>query len=304
MTLVPAICTQCGSKLEVDPSREAAVCPYCKTPFITQKAINHYNTTNVTNIGSLHAEVLNVTDDNSRDNRVKSGETFIRLNDYVSAEKIFGDLTKDCPYDYRGWWGLIRVYSVDFSDMTIDGEKLSSIAQLYQKAIAVASIDEQKAIEPQYEAYYNSVREKLDALLLDTQTKIKNLETEFNRYKRDHEDQINHISEQKKKIMSPSVVLANVVNVILMIFGIWIVYNILNGVPWQSVLSLILGLLFLGAIGKGISSLIGRLIDIPSDRAREEMDAKIAKLTKELSDYTNKYTEEINRLNTIIQKAR
>ena len=202
MTLVPAICTQCGSKLEVDPSKEAAVCPYCKTPFITQKAINHYNTTNVTNIGSVHADVLNMTDDNSRDNRVKSGETFITFNDYVSAEKIFGELTKDCPYDYRGWWGLIRVYSVDFSDMTIDGEKLSSIAQLYQKAIAVASIDEQKAIEPQYEAYYNSVREKLDALLLDTQTKIKNLETEFNRYKRDHEGQINHISEQKKKLCS------------------------------------------------------------------------------------------------------
>lgn len=297
MTLVPAICTQCGSKLEVDPSREAAVCPYCKTPFITQKAINHYNTTNVTNIGSLHAEVLNVTDDNSRDNRVKSGETFIRLNDYVSAEKIFGDLTKDCPYDYRGWWGLIRVYSVDFSDMTIDGEKLSSIAQLYQKAIAVASIDEQKAIEPQYEAYYNSVREKLDALLLDTQTKIKNLETEFNRYKRDHEDQINHISEQKKKIMSPSVVLAIV---ILVIVGIAVVCGMIESGFGVGILAFFL----FGAIGKGIHSLIGRLIDIPSDRARKEMDAKIAKLTKELSDYTNKYTEEINRLNTIIQKAR
>ena len=297
MTLVPAICTQCGSKLEVDPSREAAVCPYCKTPFITQKAINHYNTTNVTNIGSLHAEVLNVTDDNSRDNRVKSGETFIRLNDYVSAEKIFGDLTKDCPYDYRGWWGLIRVYSVDFSDMTIDGEKLSSIAQLYQKAIAVASIDEKKAIEPQYEAYYNSVREKLDALLLDTQTKIKNLETEFNRYKRDHEDQINHISEQKKKIMSPSVVLAIV---ILVIVGITVVCGMIESGFGVGILAFFL----FGAIGKGIHSLIGRLIDIPSDRARKEMDAKIAKLTKELSDYTNKYTEEINRLNTIIQKAR
>ena len=297
MTLVPAICTQCGSKLEVDPSREAAVCPYCKTPFITQKAINHYNTTNVTNIGSVHAEVLNVTDDNSRDNRVKSGETFIRLNDYVSAEKIFGDLTKDCPYDYRGWWGLIRVYSVDFSDMTIDGEKLSSIAQLYQKAIAVASIDEKKAIEPQYEAYYNSVREKLDALLLDTQTKIKNLETEFNRYKRDHEDQINHISEQKKKIMSPSVVLAIV---ILVIVGIAVVCGMIESGFGVGILAFFL----FGAIGKGIHSLIGRLIDIPSDRARKEMDAKIAKLTKELSDYTNKYTEEINRLNTIIQKAR
>lgn len=297
MTLVPAICTQCGSKLEVDPSKEAAVCPYCKTPFITQKAINHYNTTNVTNIGSVHADVLNMTDDNSRDNRVKSGETFITFNDYVSAEKIFGELTKDCPYDYRGWWGLIRVYSVDFSDMTIDGEKLSSIAQLHQKAIAVASIDEQKAIEPQYEAYYNSVREKLDALLLDTQTKIKNLETEFNRYKRDHEDQINHISEQKKKIMSPSVVLAIV---ILVIVGITVVCGMIESGFGVGILAFFL----FGAIGKGIHSLIGRLIDIPSDRARKEMDAKIAKLTKELSDYTNKYTEEINRLNTIIQKAR
>ena len=297
MTLVPAICTQCGSKLEVDPGKEAAICPYCKTPFITQKAINHYSTTNVTNIGRLHAEVVNMTDDSSRDNRVKAGETFISLNDYVSAEKTFSDLTKDCPYDYRGWWGLIRVYSVDFSDMTIDGEKLSSIAQLYQKAIAVASIDEQKAIEPQYEAYYNSVREKLDALLLDTQTKIKNLETEFNRYKRDHEDQINHISEQKKKIMSPSVVLAIV---ILVIVGIAVVCGMIESGFGVGILAFFL----FGAIGKGIHSLIGRLIDIPSDRARKEMDAKIAKLTKELSDYTNKYTEEINRLNTIIQKAR
>ena len=297
MTLVPAICTQCGSKLEVDPSREAAVCPYCKTPFITQKAINHYSTTNVTNIDRFHAEVVNMTDDSSRDNRVKAGETFISLNDYYSAAKIFGDLTKDCPYDYRGWWGLIRVYSVDFSDMTIDGEKLSSIAQFYQNAIAVASIDEQKAIEPQYEAYYNSVREKLDALLLDTQTKIKNLETEFNRYKRDHEDQINHISEQKKKIMSPSVVLAIV---ILVIVGISAVCGTIESGLGVGILVFIV----FGAIGKGIHSLIGPLINIPSDRAREKMDAKIAKLTKELRDYTNKYTEEINRLNTIIQKAR
>ena len=297
MTLVPAICTQCGSKLEVDPGKEAAICPYCKTPFITQKAINHYSTTNVTNIDRFHAEVVNMTDDSSRDNRVKAGETFISLNDYVSAEKTFSDLTKDCPYDYRGWWGLIRVYSVDFSDMTIDGEKLSSIAQFYQNAIAVASIDEQKAIEPQYEAYYNSVREKLDALLLDTQTKIKNLETEFNRYKRDHEDQINHISEQKKKIMSPSVVLAIV---ILVIVGISAVCGTIESGLGVGILVFIV----FGAIGKGIHSLIGPLINIPSDRAREKMDAKIAKLTKELRDYTDKYTEEINRLNTIIQKAR
>ena len=29
--LVPAVCTQCGAALEVDPSQEAAVCKFCNT---------------------------------------------------------------------------------------------------------------------------------------------------------------------------------------------------------------------------------------------------------------------------------
>ena len=41
--LVPAICTQCGASLEVDPSQEAAVCKYCNTPFIVEKAVQNYN---------------------------------------------------------------------------------------------------------------------------------------------------------------------------------------------------------------------------------------------------------------------
>lgn len=45
--LVPAICTQCGGQLEVDPAQEAAVCPFCGTPFIVSKAINNYNTVHV-----------------------------------------------------------------------------------------------------------------------------------------------------------------------------------------------------------------------------------------------------------------
>ena len=43
MRFVPAICSHCGGSLDVDPSQEAAVCPYCGTAFIVEKAINHYN---------------------------------------------------------------------------------------------------------------------------------------------------------------------------------------------------------------------------------------------------------------------
>ncbi len=41
--MVPAVCTQCGAKLDVDPSQDAAVCPYCGTPFLVEKAINQYS---------------------------------------------------------------------------------------------------------------------------------------------------------------------------------------------------------------------------------------------------------------------
>lgn len=52
--MVPAVCTQCGAALEVDPSQEAAVCGYCGTPFLVQKAINQYS---ITHASIEHADV-------------------------------------------------------------------------------------------------------------------------------------------------------------------------------------------------------------------------------------------------------
>lgn len=49
MPLVAAKCTQCGANLQIDSAKDAAVCPYCNTPFVTEKAINNYNTYNQNN---------------------------------------------------------------------------------------------------------------------------------------------------------------------------------------------------------------------------------------------------------------
>ncbi len=43
---VPAACPKCGGQLEVDPTQEAAICKYCGTPFIVEKAIQNYNIAN------------------------------------------------------------------------------------------------------------------------------------------------------------------------------------------------------------------------------------------------------------------
>ena len=45
MGFVPARCTQCGASIKVDESKDAGICEYCGTPFVTEKVINNYNTT-------------------------------------------------------------------------------------------------------------------------------------------------------------------------------------------------------------------------------------------------------------------
>ena len=63
-TLVPAVCTQCGAHLEVDPSKDAAVCQYCGTPFIVQKAISEYNIQHATieHVDTVRVEMKSKTE--------------------------------------------------------------------------------------------------------------------------------------------------------------------------------------------------------------------------------------------------
>ena len=55
--LVPAVCTQCGATLEVDPNQEAAVCKYCGTPFVVAKAVQNYQ---VQNARIEHVDKVNI----------------------------------------------------------------------------------------------------------------------------------------------------------------------------------------------------------------------------------------------------
>lgn len=55
MPLVSAKCTSCGANLEVDNTKDAAICPYCNTAYIVEKAINNYNITN-----NISANTVNI----------------------------------------------------------------------------------------------------------------------------------------------------------------------------------------------------------------------------------------------------
>ena len=57
MPFVNAKCTNCGAGLEVDSTKEAAICNYCGAAYIVEKAINNYQ---VENHNTIHAQVVNI----------------------------------------------------------------------------------------------------------------------------------------------------------------------------------------------------------------------------------------------------
>lgn len=54
MPFVQAKCTNCGANLEVDNSRDAAICPYCHTPYVVEKAINKKFLPNIKKVSLYH----------------------------------------------------------------------------------------------------------------------------------------------------------------------------------------------------------------------------------------------------------
>jgi predicted RNA-binding Zn-ribbon protein involved in translation (DUF1610 family) len=55
--MVPAICTQCGGKVEVDKTKAEATCPFCGSSFMIEKAVNNYN---VQYANIEHADNVNI----------------------------------------------------------------------------------------------------------------------------------------------------------------------------------------------------------------------------------------------------
>lgn len=89
MPLVPAKCPECGGNINIDSSKKAAVCEYCKQPFIVQEAINNFNTTyNIVNNNDIKADVVNVYDSSSNaDNLLVRAKDFIDSLEMDKAEE-------------------------------------------------------------------------------------------------------------------------------------------------------------------------------------------------------------------------
>lgn len=102
----PAICTQCGGLIEVDETRDAGICQFCKTPFVTEKVINNY----VTNHHTVHNITENVTkiiygnEKDEGEDYFRRGLTHLKLKDYMAAKEEFERACSKSPERAKYWF--------------------------------------------------------------------------------------------------------------------------------------------------------------------------------------------------------
>lgn len=85
---VPAKCTNCGGALQVNPTQEAAICPFCNQPYIIEKAINNYKLSVSGNV-IIEKATLKVEGSPSINNLLERAKVFEKEGDIETAKVYY-----------------------------------------------------------------------------------------------------------------------------------------------------------------------------------------------------------------------
>lgn len=148
MPLVKAQCPNCLGVLDIDSTGEAAICPFCGTPYIVEKAINRYTVHNRIEVRDAN---INLTGDDIEKMLKDADGCFRLLHDKAEAKTRYEEITRKFPLDYRGWWGLTVVETDGLTAVQCP----SSAVDSYNKARAVADDEEKASVESAFKPYYD-----------------------------------------------------------------------------------------------------------------------------------------------------
>ncbi|MCL2227631.1 MAG: tetratricopeptide repeat protein [Oscillospiraceae bacterium] len=156
MELKSATCPNCGGNLELDPSNERGICPFCKCEILVADAIQKFK-------GVVEGIATNKS-------KLTRATQMLQNNDYDGAIKTFRALLDTDPENHEAWWGLFNCdVAVAEYYLNKDGVSESSvnkyksdlreaIEQRGKWAVDYAPADKKS----EYESGLNNVRNKIE----------------------------------------------------------------------------------------------------------------------------------------------
>ena len=84
MPFVQAKCPNCGGILNVDNSHDAAVCQFCNTPYVVEKAITNYNNTFKIDNATINVAGMNIDNLNARARQYEEQGNIIKAVEYYN----------------------------------------------------------------------------------------------------------------------------------------------------------------------------------------------------------------------------
>lgn len=106
MSFVAAKCTQCGANIKVDDTKDAGICEFCGTAYVTEKAINNYNTFITNNYAGAHINIVK----GDVDNLVKLGNKALEYNSAQEAYD-YANRALEVNVEYADAW-LLKMHAV------------------------------------------------------------------------------------------------------------------------------------------------------------------------------------------------
>lgn len=102
MPLIKAQCTSCNGTLEIDENKEAAICPFCGSAFVVEKAIQQY----ITNHNTInHIESAVIQSGYTEERYLENGIAQLKLEKYENAKETFEKMSVDYPSSWKSWFG-------------------------------------------------------------------------------------------------------------------------------------------------------------------------------------------------------
>lgn len=158
MPFVQGKCENCGGILVVDPDQKAANCPFCGVAYVVQDSINYYNTT--INVGTMHAEVVNVSDESTSEGRLKAAAAFMKLEQYNDAENEYRTVTKLTPQNHLGWLGIIEARTHNYTRRIKSAGEIDILRKLTVPVIKLAPAGTGKQLIRKFEEYISNEEKK------------------------------------------------------------------------------------------------------------------------------------------------